>query len=71
MKKVNLTLTVPEAKAVRRGLQSSLDFWDTYYMFAPGEDGDLNHGNHSLDEKRREMAYRVMGEIDNQLGDQS
>ena len=67
--KLNLTLTVPEAKAVRRGLQSSLDFWDTYYMFAPGQDGDLNHGNYFLDEKRRAMAYKVIGEIGNQLDD--
>ena len=69
MKKVNLTLTVPEAKAIRRGLQSSLDLWDTYYIFAPGQDGNLNHGNHSLDEKRRAMAYKVIGEIGNQLDD--
>ena len=65
-KKITITLTRAEANAVTTGLESALQFWDTYFMFAPGE--DLSHGNHSLDEKRRELAYgviaRILGEME-------
>jgi len=62
MKKINLELSLSEAKAVRKGLQSALLFWDTYYMFASYD--TLNEGNAELDEQRRRMAHKVVGMIE-------
>lgn len=67
-KKITITLTRAEANTIMIGLDSALQFWDTYFMFAPGSGGDLSHGNHGLDEKRRGLAYGIISRILCEIG---
>ena len=66
-KRIQLSLTRSEAKAIVAGLKSALDFSCDYYMFAP-KDGDYNQGNGDLCLRREAIASGVIDQIENLLG---
>jgi hypothetical protein len=59
------TLSATEMKTIRAALASAVDFDPDYFMFAPGK--DYNDGNLRLDTQRKEIAIRLISELDSVL----